>query len=141
MKPIQPDIRWKQRFENFTAAFDQLKSAVDLSKQKELSNLEKQGLIQAFEFTHELSWKLLKDYFEYQGAAELITGSRDAAREAFQRGLIKNGKIWMEMIASRNQTSHTYNKKIAEEIVDAIVNKYFIEFKLFTETIADLCKK
>jgi nucleotidyltransferase substrate binding protein (TIGR01987 family) len=85
------DIRWKQRLHNFSKALSQLEQAVELTKTKELSDLEKQGLIQAFEFTHELAWNVMKDYFDYQGAAELITGSRDATREAFQKGLIING--------------------------------------------------
>lgn len=96
-----------------------------------LSELEAQGLIQRFEFTHELAWNVCKDYFEYQGNTE-ITGSRDATREAFNKGLIADGEGWMEMIKSRNKTSHTYNEEIAEEIVKNIVKWYYslmLEFK------------
>jgi nucleotidyltransferase substrate binding protein (TIGR01987 family) len=89
--------------------------------------LENQGLIKAFEFTHELSWNLLKDYFDYQGTVG-INGSRDAAREAFSKGLLTDGEAWMEMIKSRNQTSHTYNKKVADEIVGKILESYFGQF-------------
>lgn len=121
------DVRWHQRLENYEKALEQLLSAVRLAKQRELSELEKQGLIQAFEFTHELAWNLLKDYFQYQGNTQ-ITGSRDAAREAFQKGLITNGQEWMEMIASRNKTSHTYNKSVSEEITQKIINSYSAEF-------------
>ncbi|NBX83872.1 nucleotidyltransferase, partial [bacterium] len=78
----------------------------------------------AFEFTHELAWNLLKDYLEYQGVFNL-TGSRDTQQAAFQKGLIQNGSDWMEMIKSRNLTSHTYNKKIANEIISNIQHKYF----------------
>lgn len=124
------DIRWQQRLQNFSMALQQLESAVNLAKQKKLSDLEKQGTIQAFEFTHELAWNVIKDYFEYQGNMS-ITGSRDAVREAFQKGLIVDGDAWMEMIKSRNKTSHTYNKAIAEEIVDKITLLYFPEFVKF----------
>lgn len=117
------DVRWKQRLSNFSVALTQLEQAVALSKTRLLSDLEKQGLIKAFEFTHELAWNLLKDYFEYQGTTS-ITGSRDATREAFNKGLISNADEWMEMIKSRNQTSHTYNKKIAEDIVNKIRDSY-----------------
>ena len=61
------DIRWIQRFANFQSALAQLKDGVDTFNSRDLSLLEKQGLIQAFEFTHELAWNVLKDYFEYQG--------------------------------------------------------------------------
>ena len=60
----------------------------------------------------------------YQGATELITGSRDATREAFNRGLITNGETWMEMIKSRNKTSHTYDLNVAEDIVEKIRNLF-----------------
>lgn len=121
------DIRWQQRLQNFSLALRQLEAAVHLSKTKSLSDLEKQGTIQAFEFTHELAWNVLKDYFEYQGNVS-ITGSRDATREAFQKAIISNGDVWMEMIKSRNKTSHTYNKSVADEIVGKIQNDYYPAF-------------
>jgi nucleotidyltransferase substrate binding protein (TIGR01987 family) len=131
------DVRWKQRFKNFEQALAQLESAVALAQTRALSDLEKQGLIQAFEFTHELAWNVLKDYFEYQGTPQ-ITGSRDASREAFTRGLIVDGDAWMEMIKSRNKTSHTYNKAVANEIVDKITQSYFKAFSDLRAKMASL---
>ena len=129
--------RWVQRLENYTQAFAQLNLAVALSKQRSLSDLEKQGLIQAFEFTHELAWNVIKDYFTYQGNPN-ITGSRDAVREAFNKGLIEDGEGWMEMIKSRNQTSHTYNLSIANDIVDKIINHYSTLFEIFLQKMRAL---
>jgi nucleotidyltransferase substrate binding protein (TIGR01987 family) len=123
------EFRWKQRFHNFGKAFLLLEEAVLLGYERELSKLEEQGLIQRFEFTHELAWNMLKDYFEYQGNNSM-TGSRDATREAFQTGLILDGEGWMDMIKSRNQSSHTYNEEVADDIRDKIVNHYF---RLFAE--------
>jgi hypothetical protein len=82
---VNTKIRWKQRLTNYSKALRQLARAVMLSKERELSELEEQGLIQAFEFTHELAWNVLKDYFAFQGNPE-ISGSRDASREVFRRG-------------------------------------------------------
>lgn len=124
------DIRWKQRFSNFEKAFKQLENAVDLAKTRKLSKLEQQGLIQSFEYTHELAWKVMKDYFIYQGNPE-ITGSRDATRESFNVGLIEEGEVWMDMIKSRNLTSHTYNEEIAEEIAKYITEAYIEAFSQF----------
>ncbi len=124
------DIRWHQRLENYSKALLQLNKAGELSRQRALSELERQGLIQSFEFTHELAWNLMKDYFAYQGNPE-IRGSRDATREAFKYGLISDGEIWMNMIVSRNQTSHTYDEKTAAEIAEAILNKYLSLFNDF----------
>jgi len=135
------DVRWIQRLQNLASAHEQLKSAVALSKKRALSDLEEQGLIQAFEFTHELAWNVMKDYFDYQGGAELITGSRDASREAFNKGLVDEGDVWMEMIKSRNQTSHTYNKKVAKEIVEKICSQYFHALELFFKTMTEIKKK
>ena len=82
------DVRWQQRFSNYKKALANLSQAVDLMSQRPLSNLEKQGVVQAFEFTHELSWKMIKDFFDSQGNSE-IYGSKDATRQAFKFGLIK----------------------------------------------------
>jgi nucleotidyltransferase substrate binding protein (TIGR01987 family) len=117
------DIRWQQRFNHYQKALWQLESSVELSRRRPLSELEKQGVIKAFEFTHELAWNVIKDYFEYQGATSIM-GFRDAAREAFQKGMVADGEGWMEMIQSRNQTSHTYNQKVADEIVEKVTSRY-----------------
>ena len=131
------DIRWKQRLTNYTRAFQSLTEAVELSQQRGLSALEQQGLIQSFEFTHELAWKMLKDYLEYQGVSNII-GSRDASRVAFQNALIQDGEVWMQMIAARNQTSHTYNLKIAQSVVESILNRFYPAFKQLACKFGDL---
>lgn len=133
------DIRWQQRLDNYSKALMQLKDAANLSKQRPLSKLELQGLIKAFEFTYELAWNVMKDFFEYQGLGEII-GSRDAFREAFQKGLITSGEIWMEMIKSRNQTSQVYHESVAKEISDKIVKEYLNLFADF-ETKMNSLKK
>lgn len=132
-----PELRWQQRLMNYEKALTQLDSAIELSKQRNLSELEKQGLIQAFEFTHELAWNVMKDYFFHQGNTG-ITGSRDAVRESFNKGLIKDGEGWMEMIISRNKSSHTYNLKVANEIAEKIINQYAGLFSNFLQHMQNL---
>lgn len=134
-----PDIRWKQRLNSFRKAFGQLKSAVKVAKERDLSELEKQGLIQAFEFTHELAWKTLKDFLESRGEAGIF-GSKDATRKAFATGLIEEGEVWMDMIQSRNRSSHTYNENIAADIARAILTEYFERFVKFEQKFAKLEK-
>jgi nucleotidyltransferase substrate binding protein (TIGR01987 family) len=131
------DTRWKLRFHNYKKALKTLTDAVNLSSQRQLSELEKQGFIQGFEFTHELFWKTLKDFLNEQGNQN-IYGSKDATREAFNLGLIKNGEVWMQMIESRNLSSHTYNSEISQSLVDAIVQNYFNLFKEFEQTMEGL---
>jgi len=94
-----------------------------------LNNFEK-ALIHAFEFTHQLAWNVMKDYFNYQGTQD-ITGSRDTTCETYSKGLVQNGEGWLAMIQSRNKTSHTYNQWVANEIVDAIKDSYFSLFREF----------
>jgi len=134
------DIRWIQRFNNFNKAFSQLQEAVELSEERPLSQLEQQGLIQAFEYTHELAWKTLKDFLESRGELELY-GSKDATRRAFQAGLIANGSVWMEMIESRNLTSHTYNEETAAAIANTVIETYVAEFATFREKMEALQQK
>ncbi|ABQ25339.1 nucleotidyltransferase substrate binding protein [Geotalea uraniireducens] len=131
------DIRWQQRFSHYQKALLQLNKAVELSRQRPLSQLEQLGLIQAFKFTHELAWNVMKDYFEYQGNTS-ITGSRDATREAFRRNLIADGEGWMEMIQSRNMTSHTYNQDVADEIAEKVTAIYYDLSKAFEKKMQDL---
>ncbi len=134
------DIRWIQRFDNYNKALIILKNAVDLFNERKLSELEKQGLIQAFEFTHELAWKTLKDFLNDKGNKE-IYGSKDAVKEAFKYNLLENGEIWMDMIKSRNKTSHTYNEETADEIIIAIVTDYYVEFERLSEKLSELMDK
>jgi nucleotidyltransferase substrate binding protein (TIGR01987 family) len=121
------DIRWKQRFDNYKRALHQLTLAVQLMRQRPLSDLERQGVIQAFEFTHELAWNVLKDYLELEGIQGLV-GSRSTLREAFKRGLVTDGEAWMDMIEKRNLSSHTYNENVAELLVAAIGEHYYSAF-------------
>jgi nucleotidyltransferase substrate binding protein (TIGR01987 family) len=131
------DIRWIQRFNNFSKALAQLEKFIEKG---ELNKLEKQGLIQSFECTYELTWNTIKDYFESQGETNIL-GSRDAFRLAFKRGLIENGDVWMEMITSRALTSHTYNEETAEKIAQDIEAQYYDEFTRLHEKFAALKEK
>ncbi len=126
------DIRWQQRFSNYRKALARLEDAVSLSRQRELTPLEKQGVIQAFEFTHELAWNVLKDYLQDQGNPD-IKGSKDATRAAFKVQLIRDGEAWMAMIQSRNISSHTYDEATAESLVSAIIQDYFPLFLALRE--------
>ena len=121
------DIRWKQRFNNYSKALQTLRRAVALARERDLSELEEQGLIQGFEFTHELAWNVLKDYLEEQGVIGIV-GSKNATREAFKNGLISDGESWMDMIKARNLTSHTYNTEIAEGIAKDILSRFYHAF-------------
>ncbi len=131
------DIRWKQRFDNFNKALEQLASGVELMRQRELSDLEKQGLIQVFEYTYELGWQVIKDYLVWQGVTDII-GSRDTIREGFNKQLIADGEVWMSMLQDRNRTSHTYNKETAESIIRNIDELYFDAFVALQERFQGL---
>jgi nucleotidyltransferase substrate binding protein (TIGR01987 family) len=131
---MEKDIRWEQRFSNYEKALSQLQKFID---KKDLNELEEQGLIQAFEFTHELAWNVIKDYFDYQGNNK-INGSRDATREAFKRGLIIDGDEWMEMIKSRNESSHTYHEETVKKIQNKIFTSYFNLFVDFRNKMQTL---
>ena len=129
MTPMETnDIRWKQRFTHFVNALAQLRDAVELSQQRPLTTLEEQGLIQAFEFTHELAWNTVKDFLDQSGVRNLF-GSRDATRAGFRHGLLEDGETWMHMISSRNVTSHAYDAATVAEISSTIRTKYYPAFE------------
>lgn len=146
---MEQDIRWEQRYSNFMKALHKLTQAIEFIQQNQIEEDEpidasdtafvldemiKEGLIQRFEYTHELAWNVMKDYAAYQGNVS-VGGSRDASREAFQLKLISDGEVWMDMIGSRNKSSHTYNEETADEIYFKIINEYYPAFLDFQKNI------
>lgn len=136
----EKDIRWIQRFSNYRKALFQLGKAVGIVSAR-LGNTDQdellaEGLIQRYEYTHELAWKVMKDYAEYQGQTD-ITGSRDAIRFALRVGLVDDDR-WMDTIADRNLTSHNYDDETAELIVNKVVSTYYPLFRRFEERMLPL---
>ncbi|MCQ4322416.1 nucleotidyltransferase substrate binding protein [Stutzerimonas stutzeri] len=129
------DVRCQQRLDNFRKALLQLDEAVELMAQRELSKLEKQGVIQGFKYCYELGWNTLRDFLVWQGI-DGIVGSRDTIREAFSKGLISDGHGWMQMLTDRNRTSHTYNEETAEAILTNIQLQHHPLLKALEQTMS-----
>lgn len=145
-----PDTRWEQRFNNYNKAFSKLDEAVKrisldfemdingtIDEDEFLDDIIKEGLIQRFEYTHELAWNVMKDFLVNAGNTG-IYGSKDATREAFAAELIHDGDIWMDMIRSRDKTLHTYNEETADDIFIKILQQYHPEFSLFRDKMEAL---
>jgi nucleotidyltransferase substrate binding protein (TIGR01987 family) len=135
---VNKDIRWQQRYNGFRKALSQLQEFVD--KGKNLNKLEQTGMIKAFEFTYELAWNTIKDFYEDQGESGL-QGSRDVLELAFRRGLIKNGQGWMSMLKDRNRTAHTYNEITTSEIAGNILSLYHALFELLSSELENILNK
>lgn len=120
--------RWEQKLNSYRKALSRLAEVVNVMKVRQLNDFEADGLIQRFEFTFELAWKLMKSYAEYQGTDKEIMGSRDAVRWAFENRLILDSDVWMEMIKRRNDTSHTYDEATAADVVLRVKDSYFQAF-------------
>ncbi|MCF7793586.1 MAG: nucleotidyltransferase substrate binding protein [Candidatus Cloacimonetes bacterium] len=120
------EIRWKQRFQNFEKAFLLLQKYVKIVKPNEI---ERAGIIQFFEMAFELSWKLMKDYLESTGF--LLQSPRESIKQAFQTNLIEDGHIWIDALNDRNLTAHTYDEKLALQIIEVIRKKYYPEMNKF----------
>lgn len=133
----QKDIRWQQRFSNYRKALARLSEAVS---REELNRLEEQGLIQGFEYTFELAWNTIKDFYQFQGE-EAIQGSRDAFRMAINRGLVNDGHTWMDMIKSRQDTVHSYNEETAREVARDVREKYYPLFVVLEERMLEEMKE
>lgn len=116
--------RWRQRLATFGKALVRMDEVVTLWHSRKLSDLERDGMIQRFEYTQELAWKLLKNYIEYQGEAQM-GGSRDTIRQAFRLGLIENSEPWFDMLESRNLTSHVYDEATEMTVIERIVDTYY----------------
>ncbi len=128
------DVRWVQLFQQYKKALQNLSDAVELDRVRKLSKLEEQGLIKAFELVHELSWLVIKDYYQDQGDVA-IQGSKDAIRLAFKRGLIDDGEAFMQSIKTRQLTVHTYNEETAHKIHTDIIDVYYGAFKKLAQKL------
>ena len=118
------DIRWVQRLQNFQKTLKSLQTALNISSPDEV---QRAGMIQYFEMTFELGWKVLKDYLETQGFSE-VSSPRQAIKKAYEQGLLENGRGWLKGLEDRNLTSHTYDE-IAAKKVEALIKEEYI--KLF----------
>ena len=125
------DIRWKQRFENFDKSYKLLNK---YAKQPITTELERAGIIQFFEMTFELAWKVLKDYLEAQ--EYLVKSRRETVKQAFQIGLIDNGHVWMDALSNRNLTTHTYDEELANKMTNEIITMYLPELDKMYEKLS-----
>lgn len=121
---MSQNIRWKQRFENFESAFKLLKEAFEKDI-AEMSDLEKEGVVQRFEYTFELAWKTLKDYLVYSGIVFDQITPRRVIKEAFAARIIEDGQTWIDMLEQRNLMSHTYDKETFDGVIQNITQRYF----------------
>jgi len=132
--------RWQYRFDNFKRAFTLLREAMDQSHERKLSQLEKEGIIQRFEYTMELAWKTMKDYLESQNVVfEQIT-PRAIIKEAVAAKLVTQGQVWMRALDARNKMSHTYDFSEFEAVIQDIEKSYLsviddLFMKLLTELV------
>lgn len=133
------EIRWVQRLDSYRKAFERMNEAVEMISLYSIKNRETElfldALIQRYEFTHELAWKLMKDYLEYMGISGIV-GSRDAIRYALQNGIIEDDR-WMDTIVDRNITSHNYNQEIAIEVAGRIISVYHSLFNEFLRVMTE----
>jgi len=120
--------RWQYRFYNYRRAFFLLREAVEVMETRELSQLEKEGVIQRFEYTMELSWKVMKDYLESENVVFEQVTPRSVIRKAFEAKLVKNGDLWMEMLDARNLMSHEYELEEFEKLIEELQYNYLDEF-------------
>jgi nucleotidyltransferase substrate binding protein (TIGR01987 family) len=120
---MSADVRWKQRFQNFDRAYRLLAEALKNGPDA-LSILEKEGVVQRFEFTFELAWKTLKNYMQDGGLTLALILPRNVIKEAFAAGLLPDGQVWIDMMDHRNKLSHTYSAIVFERAVEAIASIY-----------------
>jgi nucleotidyltransferase substrate binding protein (TIGR01987 family) len=120
---MSADIRWEQRFRNFSRAVALLREPFERGVET-LSDLEKEGVVQRFEFTVELAWKTLKDYLESQGTVVPTVTPRAVIKEAFAARILRDGQVWIDMLDHRNLLSHTYDHAIFDRTVLAIRDRY-----------------
>lgn len=123
-----PDVRWKQRFQNFDRAFVLLREALERGPTA-LNQLEKEGVVQRFEYCFELAWKTVKDYLEESGMVFSTVTPRQVLKDAFAAKVLAEGQVWMDMLDHRNLLSHTYSQANFERAVEAVHQSYLPAFE------------
>lgn len=113
--------RWHYRLASYRRAFLLLREALD---EEDLSQLEREGTIQRFEYTMELAWKVMKDYLEAQNVVLTQVTPRAVIRAAFEAQIIDDGEAWMDALDDRNKMSHTYNFERFEEVLERVRSRY-----------------
>lgn len=127
------DLRWKQRFQNFKKANGNLIETYNCIESNGINKIYTMALIQAFEISFELGWKTIKDYLEYNGIN--VDTPRASIKEGFSGNIIKDGQVWIEMMETRNKTSHTYKEDFANQTAEEILNKYIPLLKELETTL------
>ena len=135
---MQKEIRWHYRFNNFSRAVNRLREALE---SETLTELEREGVIQRFEYTFELAWKLLKDRLEHDGIKIPIVTPRGIIKESAAAKLIKDGDAWLDMLDARNNTSHNYNSEEFEKTMDGISFNYISLLENLHKKLGEELKK
>lgn len=130
--------RWRYRFRNFSRAYSLLREAAE-DDPKNLSDLEREGLVQRFEYTFELAWKTMKDRLDYDGMkVEPRPTPRNVIRTAFETGMIDDGQAWIDMLTDRNAMSHEYDLEAFEAVAARVHRRYL---GLFEELVMLLARE
>ena len=137
---MNPDIRWRQRFENFDRALGLLREAL-ANGQENLSPLEQEGAAQRLEYTLELAWKCMKDYLEDSGVTISPATPRQVIKEAFVAKIITDGQTWIDMLNHRNLLSHTYDFAVYEEAIRATEDRYLPTLQALHEFLSKELQK
>jgi nucleotidyltransferase substrate binding protein (TIGR01987 family) len=125
---MSKDVRWKQRFQNFSKALALLREPFT-REASSLSDLEKEGIVQRFEITFELAWKTLKDYLVFNGVAFQQITPRNVIKQAFSSKVIADGQLWIDMLDRRNLLSHIYDESLLDETVNLVATRFLPAFE------------
>ena len=134
--------RWQYRFDNYKRAFFLLREAIEWQQERELTDLEKEGTIQRFEYTWELLWKTLKDYLENEGIVlEKIT-PKAVLMASVKAKIINKQETWMQALDDRNKMSHVYNTVVFEQVISNIAESYLSLFdRLYEKLLGESVRK
>jgi len=125
------DIRWQQRFSNFSKSCALL-AEIDSYEPENTIAIIQEGFIQRFEIAFDLAWKTLKDYMNFLGH-DMQPSPRPVIKEAFAAGIIADGQVFIDMLDARNSMSHRYDEETFNEV--------FIQIKQnFQPALQTLCE-
>lgn len=126
-----------RKYENFCSALTNMKDIYDY--EEPYDNVILTGLVGLYEVCFEQSWKLMKVILESHGYDEGAIGSpKLILKTAYQAGIIKDEELWLKALQERNNVTHSYNRKVAMEIISWSKEKFY---DMFCELKSEIDRK
>lgn len=112
------------KVKNFLRSVHRIQESIEMYQQQPSNDIIRDGMIYRFKISFEFSWKALKEYLLDQGVANELNFPKQVLKTAYGNQMINDESVWLDMLESRNRTSHIYDDRIAAKIARDISTRF-----------------